>query len=106
VPSKMATRETLRTGVLVSLFARSAGDVQYCGQEVINSLSPITGYIGMAVQALVVLTCIIKDGEDGPAEKSGLPNSKIPWRKSRLFAKRLQAWCATAMSSRWKASRI
>src|SRR5438309_362525 len=46
---------------------------------------------------LGVLPCIIKDREDGPADKCGLPDSKIPWRKSRLFAKRLQAWCATVM---------
>jgi hypothetical protein len=65
------------------------------------------GHMGRhATAGLGVLPCIIKGGEDGPAVKSGPPNSKIPWRKSRLFAKRLQAWCATVMSSRWKASLI
>ena len=52
LPGTMATRKTSRTGVLASMFARSTGDVQYCGQEAINIFSPITGYIGMPVQPL------------------------------------------------------
>src|SRR5437016_5136823 len=67
----MATRKTFRTGVLASMLARSAGDVQYCGQEAINILSPITGYIGMAVQALAFFRVLSR------TEKMDRPRSPV-----------------------------